>query len=253
MTAQTPLSLAGHVVLVTGGARRLGAAIARRLHAEGARILIHHRASQADASALAAELNAARSDSAATHAANLLDVTALPGVVAAAIGAFGRLDVLVNNASTFYPTPLGEITPQAFDDLVGTNLRAPLFLAQAAAAELRLRRGLVLNMIDIHAFRPLKRHPVYCAAKAGLLMLTQSLARELGPHVRVNGLAPGPVLWPEGGMDGDLQSRIVDRTALKRMGTPEDVARAALFLVRDAPYVTGQVLPIDGGRTVGGL
>jgi pteridine reductase len=253
MTAHTPLSLAGHVVLVTGGARRLGAAIARRLHAEGARILIHHRASQADASALAAEFNAARSESAATHAANLLDVAALPGVVAAAIGAFGRLDVLVNNASTFYPTPVGEITPQAFDDLVGTNLRAPLFLAQAAAAELRLRRGLVLNMIDIHAFRPLKRHPVYCAAKAGLLMLTQSLARELGPHVRVNGLAPGPVLWPEGGMDGDLQSRIVDRTALKRMGTPEDVARAALFLVRDAPYVTGQVLPIDGGRTVGGL
>jgi pteridine reductase len=253
MTAQTPLSLAGHVVLVTGGARRLGAAIARRLHAEGARILIHHRASQADAGALAAEFNAARSDSAATHAANLMDVAALPGVVAAAIGAFGRLDVLVNNASTFYPTPLGEITPQAFDDLVGTNLRAPLFLAQAAAAELRLRRGLVLNMIDIHAFRPLKRHPVYCAAKAGLLMVTQSLARELGPHVRVNGLAPGPVLWPEGEMDGDLKSRIVDRTALKRMGTPEDVARAALFLVRDAPYVTGQVLPVDGGRTVGGL
>jgi pteridine reductase len=253
MTADTPLSLAGHVVLVTGGARRLGAAIARRLHGEGARILIHHRASQADANALAAELNAARSDSAATHAANLMDVAALPGVVAAAIGAFGRLDVLVNNASTFYPTPLGEITPQAFDDLVGTNLRAPLFLAQAAAAELRLRRGLVLNMIDIHAFRPLKRHPVYCAAKAGLLMLTQSLARELGPHVRVNGLAPGPVLWPEGEMDGDLKSRIVDRTALKRMGTPEDVARAALFLVRDAPYVTGQVLPVDGGRTVGGL
>jgi pteridine reductase len=253
MTTRTPLSLAGQVVLVTGGARRLGAAIARQLHAEGARLLIHHRASQADANELAAELNAARSDSAATHAADLMEVAALPGVVAAAVGAFGRLDVLVNNASTFYPTPLGEITPQAFDDLLGTNLRAPLFLAQAAAAELRLRRGLVLNMIDIHAFRPLKRHPVYSVAKAGLVMLTQSLARELGPHVRVNGLAPGPVLWPEGEMDGDLRARIVDRTALKRMGTPEDVARAALFLVRDAPYVTGQVLPIDGGRSVGGL
>jgi pteridine reductase len=253
MSAHAPLPLAGHVVLVTGGARRLGAAIARLLHAEGARILIHHRASQADAAALAAELNATRSGSAATHAADLMDVAALPGVVAAATSAFGRLDVLVNNASTFYPTPLGEITPQAFDDLVGTNLRAPLFLAQAAAPELRLRRGLVLNMIDIHAFRPLKRHVVYCAAKAGLLMVTQSLARELGPHVRVNGIAPGPVLWPEGEMDSDLKARILDRTALKRMGTPEDVARAALFLVRDAPYVTGQVLPVDGGRTVGGL
>ena len=253
MTSETPLPLAGHVVLVTGGARRLGAAIARLLHAEGARILIHHRASAAEAAALAVELNAARAGSAVTHAADLMDVAALPGVIAAAIGAFGRLDVLVNNASTFYPTPLGEITAQAFDDLIGTNLRAPLFLAQAASHELRLRRGLVLNLVDIHAYRPLKRHPVYCAAKAGLLMLTQSLARELGPQVRVNGIAPGPVLWPEGDMDGDLKARIVDRTALKRMGTPEDVARAALFLVRDAPYVTGQVLPVDGGRTVGGL
>jgi pteridine reductase len=253
MTSTTPLPLAGQVVLITGGARRLGAAIARRLHGEGARILIHHRSSQAEATALAAEFNAARTGSAATHAADLLDVAALPAVIAAAIGAFGRLDVLLNNASTFYPTPLGEITPQAFDDLVGTNLRAPLFLAQAAAPELRLRHGLVLNMIDIHAFRPLRRHPVYCAAKAGLVMLTQSLARELGPQVRVNGIAPGPVLWPEGELDGDLKARILDRTALKRMGSPEDVARAALFFVRDAPYVTGQVLPVDGGRTVGGL
>ncbi len=253
MTSPTPLPLAGQVVLVTGGARRLGAAIARLLHAEGARLLIHHRASAAAAAALAAELNAARAGSAATHAADLMEVAALPGVVAAAISAFGRLDVLVNNASSFYPTPLGEITAAAFDDLIGTNLRAPLLLAQSAAPELRLRRGLVLNLIDIHAFRPLKRHSVYCAAKAGLLMLTQSLARELGPHVRVNGIAPGPVLWPEGEMDSDLKARILDRTALKRMGTPDDVARAALFLVRDAPYITGQVLPVDGGRTVGGL
>jgi pteridine reductase len=253
MTTSTPLPLAGQVVLVTGGARRLGAATARLLHAEGARILIHHRDSAAAARALAAELNAARRESAATHAADLMDLAALPGIVAAALGTFGRLDVLVNNASTFYPTPFGEVTPKQFDDLVGTNLRAPLFLTQAAAPELRLRRGLVLNMIDIHAFRPLKRHPVYCAAKAGLAMLTQSLARELGPHVRVNGIAPGPVLWPEGEMDSDLKARILDRTALKRMGSPEDVARVALFFVRDAPYVTGQVLPVDGGRTVGGF
>ncbi|HUO80808.1 MAG TPA: pteridine reductase [Steroidobacteraceae bacterium] len=253
MTPETPLPLAGHVVLVTGGARRLGAAIARLLHAQGARLLIHYRNSQADADALAAELNALRSASAVTHAADLMDAAALPAVVAAALGAFGRLDVLINNASTFYPTPLGEITVQAFDDLIGTNLRAPLFLAQAAAHELRLRRGLVLNLIDIHGLRPLKRHAVYSAAKAGLWMLTQSLARELGPQVRVNGIAPGPVLWPEADMDGDLKARILDRTALKRMGTPDDVAKAALFLVRDAPYVTGQVLAVDGGRTVGGL
>ncbi|MBS0376608.1 MAG: pteridine reductase [Proteobacteria bacterium] len=246
-------ALDGQVALITGGARRLGAAIARELHAAGLRVLIHHRASADEAAALAAELNAARPDSATTHAADLLDLAALPGLVAAALAAFGRLDVLVNNASTFYPTPVGEITAAAFDDLIGTNLRAPLFLTQAAAPELRLRRGLVLNLADIHAFRPLKRHPAYCAAKAGLVMLTQSLARELGPHVRVNGIAPGPVLWPEGAMDGDLQARILERTALKRMGTPADVARAALFFVRDAPYVTGQVLPVDGGRTVGGL
>ncbi|HUO96152.1 MAG TPA: pteridine reductase [Steroidobacteraceae bacterium] len=247
------LPLAGHVALVTGAGRRLGAAIARALHAEGARLVIHHRSSQGEAEALARELNDVRADSAITHAADLMDLGALPGLVAAALAAFGRLDVLVNNASTFYATPLGEITPQAFDDLIGTNLRAPLFLAQAAAPELRLRRGLVLNMVDIHAFRPLKRHPVYCAAKAGLAMLTQSLARELGPHVRVNGIAPGPVLWPDGEMDGDLKTRILDRTALKRMGTPEEVAKVALFFVRDAPYVTGQVLPVDGGRTVGGF
>jgi pteridine reductase len=253
MSPATALPLSDQTVLVTGGARRLGAAIARLLHANGANILIHHNRSRADATRLANELNAVRAGSAALHAADLLDLAALPGVIAAAIGAFGRLDVLVNNASTFYPTPLGEITARQFDDLLGTNLRAPLFLAQAAAAELRRRRGLILNMVDIHAFRPLRRHPVYCAAKAGLLMLTQSLARELGPEVRVNAIAPGPVLWPEADMDGALRARIIERTALKRMGTPDDIARAALYLVKDAPYVTGQVLPVDGGRTVGGL
>jgi pteridine reductase len=253
MNSDASLSLSGQAVLITGGARRLGAAIARRLHAAGANILIHHRASGAAAGALAAELNQVRAGSAATHAADLLDVGAMPGIVAAAVGTFGRLDVLINNASTFYPTPVGEITLAAWDDLLGTNLRAPLFLSQAAAPELRLRCGLVLNLVDIHAFRPLKRHPVYCAAKAGLVMLTQSLARELGPEIRVNAIAPGPVLWPEGDMDAKLKAEIIERTALKRIGSPDDIARAALFFVRDAPYVTGQVLPIDGGRTVGGF
>ena len=253
MTSATPASLGDRVVLITGGGRRLGAAIARLLHAEGASLMIHYRSSQAAAVALAAELNAARPGSAASQRADLQDLRALPGVVAATVAAFGRLDVLINNASTFYATPLGEIGAADFDDLIGSNLRAPLFLAQAAAAELRLRRGLVLNMADIHGFRPLKRHTVYCVAKAGLVMLTQSLARELAPQVRVNGIAPGPVLWPEGEMDHELQARIVERTALKRMGVPEDVARAALYFVRDAPYVTGQVLAVDGGRTIGGL
>jgi len=253
MTTTDRAALTGHAVLVTGGARRLGAAIARLLHAHGANLVIHHRVSREEAARLAAELNAARADSARLVDGDLLEVDSLPALVARATAAFGRLDVLVNNASSFYPTPVGEITPKAFDDLIGTNLRAPLFLAQAAAPELRLRRGLILNLADIHGFRPLKRHPVYSAAKAGLVMLTQSLARELGPEVRVNAIAPGPVLWPEGAMDAELRKRIVERTALKRMGTPEDVARAALFFVRDAPYVTGQVLPVDGGRTVGGL
>ncbi len=253
MTTATTLPLAGLAVLITGGARRVGAAIARRLHAHGASLLIHHRASRADAAALVAEFNAERPESAAAHSADLLDVATLPALVNAAIGAFGRLDVLVNNASTFYPTPLGEITLAQWDDLMGTNLRGPLFLAQAAAPELRLRRGLVLNMIDIHGLRPLKRHTVYCVAKAGLVMLTQSLARELGPSVRVNAIAPGPVMWPEGAVDPDLKARIVERTALKRIGSPDDVAKAALYFVKDAPYVTGQVLPVDGGRTVGGF
>jgi pteridine reductase len=161
--------------------------------------------------------------------------------------------VLVNNASTFYPTPIGEITLAQWDDLTGTNLRAPLFLSQAAAPALRATGGCIVNLVDIHAQRPLKRHPVYCAAKAGLWMLTQSLARELAPEVRVNGVAPGPVMWPDGPMDADVQARILERTALRRIGSPEDVAKAVLFFVTDAPYVTGQILPVDGGRTIGGF
>lgn len=253
MSTQAGGTLSGQTVLVTGAARRLGEAIARRLHQEGANLAIHYRRSGTEAQALTAQLNALRPRSAAAFACDLREVGLLPGLVAETIATFGRLDVLVNNASSFYPTPVGEITPEQFEDLVATNLRAPLFLAQAAAHELRLRRGLVLNLIDIHGIKPLKRHPVYSATKAGLLMLTQSLARELGPEVRVNGIAPGPILWPDGAMDGDLKARIIARTILKRIGSPDDIARAALFFVRDAPYVTGQVLPVDGGRTAGGL
>ena len=242
--------LEGRVALITGGARRLGAAIARRLHAGGANVAIHYRSSAAEAAALVAELRSARADSAAAFAGDLLDTDALREIVDDVHRHFGRLDVLVNNASSFYATPLGSITPEQFDDLVGTNLRAPLLLAQAAAPALRRSRGLILNMADIHGQRPLRDHAVYSAAKAGLIMLTRSLARELGPEVRVNAIAPGPVLWPEHGLSADLQAEIVGKTALGRSGSPEDVAGAAYFFAAEAPYVTGQVLAVDGGRSI---
>jgi pteridine reductase len=243
-------SLHGQVVLITGAARRVGAEIARTLHAAGANILIHHRSSAAAAIALADEFNLVRPHSAAIHAAHLSNAEAPEKLVAAALLEFGRLDILVNNASSFYPTPVGQITLPQWDDLIGSNLKAPLFLSQAAAPSLQKQRGLIINMIDIHALRPLKGHPVYSAAKAGLAMLTRALARELGPDVRVNGIAPGPVLWPEGDMDADLKREIIGKTALKRHGTPQDIARTALFLARDAPYITGQIIAVDGGRSI---
>ncbi len=237
-------------MLITGGARRVGAAIARRLHAAGADVLIHYRSSSAEAVALTAQFNALRPRSAHAYACDLLDADAPDSLVATATARFGRLDVLINNASSFYPTPVGSITTAQWDDLVGTNLKVPLFLAQAAAPALRSRRGSIINIVDIHGLRPLREHPVYCAAKAGLAMLTRSLARELGPDIRVNGIAPGPVLWPEQAMTEELRREIIDKTALKRHGSPADIARTALFLTRDAPYVTGQILAVDGGRSI---
>ena len=247
---QSAGSLAGRCVLVTGGAKRLGAAMARRFHAVGANLVVHYHRSRPAADALVAELNAARAGSAVTACADLNDVDSLPGLVVAALDAHGRLDVLLNNASTFYPTPVGTITAAQFDDLVGTNLRAPLFLSQAAAPALRASQGLILNMVDIHGRRPLRAHPVYSAAKAGLVMLTKSLARELGPEVRVNGIAPGPVLWPERDLEPTLKDEIISKTALKRSGSPDDIARTALYLATEAPYVTGQVITVDGGRSL---
>lgn len=242
--------LAGRSVLITGAAKRLGSAIARRLHAAGASIVIHYRNSTAQAQRFVAELEALRPGSTAAVSVDLLDLAQLPRLVDAALERFGRLDILVNNASSFYPTPVGTITPQQWDDLFGTNLRAPLFLTQAAVPALRETRGLVINMVDIHGERPLKAHPVYSAAKAGLVMLTRSLARELGPEIRVNGIAPGPVMWPEREMDSSLKDEIIAKTALKRSGSPEDIARTAYFFAVDAPYVTGQVLAVDGGRSI---
>jgi pteridine reductase len=243
-------SLRDQVVLITGGARRVGAEIARTLHAAGANIVIHYRSSAAAAIALADQLNLLRPRSATIHSAHLSTEDAPEKLVAAALLEFGRLDILVNNASSFYPTPIGQITVPQWDDLMGSNLKAPLFLSQAAAPSLRARHGLIINMIDIHGLRPLKAHPVYSSAKAGLAMLTRALARELGPEIRVNGIAPGPVLWPEVDMEAELKREIIDKTALKRHGTPQDIARTALFLAKDAPYITGQVIAVDGGRSI---
>jgi pteridine reductase len=247
----TSNALAQRSVLITGAARRIGAALARGFHAEGANVCIHFHRSTGEAEQLRDELNTRRDGSAICAAADLLDIDALPTLVERSIQAFGRLDVLINNASSFYPTPLGGVTGKQWDDLMGTNLRAPLFLAQAAAPALKDTNGLIINMIDIHAQRPLPHHPVYSTAKAGLVMLTRSLARELGPEVRVNGIAPGPILWPEGGIDETVKQEIIDKTLLKRSGSPPDIVRAALFFAKDAPFVTGQILAVDGGRSVG--
>lgn len=244
------LALAGRAVLVTGGARRVGAAIVRALHESGANVLIHYRSSATAARALVSELNGLRTGSAAAQYADLLDPQAADTLIGAARREFGRLDILINSASTFYPTAVGSITPAHWDDLMGSNLKAPLFLSQAAAPSLRAHGGLIINIVDIHALRPLKGYPLYSVAKAGLAMLTRSLARELGPQIRVNGIAPGPVLWPEQGMDEALKRKIVGKTALKRHGTPQDIARTAVFLATDAPYITGQIIAVDGGRSI---
>jgi len=246
-----PIRLAGRTALVTGGARRVGAAIVRALHAEGASVMIHCHRSLPEAERLAAELRSERAGSAQAAALDLLDVAALPQLVAATQERFGGLDLLVNNASSFYPTPVGEISLAAWEDLIGTNMRAPLFLSQAAAPALRASRGAVLNIVDIHGLRPLRDHIVYSAAKAGLVMLTRALARELAPEVRVNAIAPGPVLWPEAGVDEQRKAGILARTPLARAGDPADIARTVVFFAADAPFVTGQVLAVDGGRSIG--
>jgi len=246
-------SLDGRWALVTGAAKRIGAVIASTLHAAGANVAIHYNRSAADAEKLAAVLNRRRAGSAFTVAADMLDIAAVERMakeVMERIGT-GRLDVLVNNASNFYPTPIGTITLEQWDDLVGSNLKAPLFLSQALLPELRAARGVIVNIVDVHSQRPLRDHPVYGPAKAGLAMLTRSLAKDLGPDIRVNGVSPGAILWPDDGMSDALRAAIIKQTALKRTGEPEDIAATVLFLVRDAPYITGQIIAVDGGRSVG--
>lgn len=243
--------LNGKVVLVTGAARRIGAAIVTRLHQNGARVAIHYRSSANEADGLATRLNDERADSAATFAADLLDMKQLSQLIADVMDWAGRLDCLVNNASTFYPTPMGSITEAQWDDLVGSNLKAPLFLAQAAVPHLRQHGGTIVNIVDIHAQRPLRNHAVYGPAKAGLAMLTRSLAKDLAPDIRVNGVSPGAILWPEDGMSDAAQQTILRQVPLQRPGDPDDIAGCVLYLMRDADYVTGQIIVVDGGRSVG--
>lgn len=242
----------GKVILVTGGAKRVGAAICRRLHAQGAYLIVHYRSSLDEAKALSDELNRQRPESVALAQADLLDTDLLSGLIDKAIKRFGHLDVLINNASSFFPTLLQQCTMNDWDDLVGSNLQAPLFLTQAAASYLKERRGCVVNIIDIHTERPLKNYVIYNAAKGGLLALTKSLAVEMAPEVRVNGVSPGPILWPEAGewSDDAARQQIIASTLLQRCGEPDDIAKTVQFLIADAPYITGQVIAVDGGRSI---
>lgn len=243
--------MAAKTILITGGSRRVGAAIARMMHGTGANLMIHYRSSAGEARALQDELNAARPGSVALIQADLLDIAVLPSLISQTIATFGGLDALVNNASSFYPTAVGSITEKDWVDLMGTNLKAPMFLSQAAANELKRRHGCIVNITDIHADRPMKNYLVYSVAKAGLVGLTKSLARELAPEVRVNGVAPGPIIWPEDNphFDEVSRQRIVSHTMLKRAGDPSDIAHAVRFFIEDAPFVSGQILAVDGGRS----
>ena len=241
------------VALVTGAARRIGAAIARRLHADGHDLALHYRHSQAEMLALQAELESVRPGSTLALQADLAAFDRLPELVAHTLGKFGRLDLLVNNASSFYPTPIGTTTPAQWDDLFASNARAPFFLAQAAAPHLKATRGAIVNLVDIHGDQPLAGHAVYGMAKAALRMLTKGLALDLAPEVRVNAIAPGAILWPDSGKSAEAQAALLSRVPMGRIGTPDDIAAAVAWLAgADAGYVTGQVLRVDGGRGIGG-
>ena len=245
-------SLTNKTVLITGGAKRVGAAICRLLHANGANLMIHYRSSVIEARALQAELNLQRTNSVAIIQGDLLNMAALPNLVHETVKRFGKLDILINNASSYYATEIGTITDTEWHDLMGSNLKAPLFLSQAAAVELRKTHGCIINITDMHVERPKKGYTVYSVAKAGLVTLTKSLAHELSPEIRVNAVAPGPVQWPEDNPQFDevYRQRVISQTMLKRMGEPQDVAKAVKFLVADAPFITGHVLAVDGGRSL---
>jgi pteridine reductase len=240
------------IALVTGGAKRVGAAICRILHAQGANVIIHFKSSEDQAAALRDELNNIRPNSTDIAQADLLDIAQMPTLVETVILRFGRLDILVNNASTYYPTEIGQITNDNWNDLMGSNLKGPAFLTQAAANELRQHQGCIVNITDMHIYQPKKSYVVYSVAKAGLVTLTKSLAQELSPEVRVNAVAPGPVMWPESNLEFDeiYRQSVIQQTLLKRIGDPSDIAKAVKFLVYDAPFITGHVIAVDGGRSI---
>ena len=238
------------VALITGAAKRIGNTIARTLHAAGYDLALHYRRSRAEMDALCAELEAARAGSTLAIQADLAETARLPELVQSCIGRFGRLDALVNNASTFYPTPTGSASVQQWTELFASNAQAPFFLAQAAAPHLKNAQGSIVSIVDIYGERPLPNHSVYCMAKAALAMMTLALAKDLAPEIRVNAIAPGAVLWPESGKAYADQRELIERTPLRRAGTPEDVATAVLFLLRDAKFTTGQIIQVDGGRSL---
>jgi pteridine reductase len=244
-------NLANKVALITGGVKRIGATIARQLHAEGINLVLHYHHSETAAHALQAELHNQRANSVLLYQADLRHTPKLASMVRQIMEHYKRLDIVINNASAFYPTPLGKVDEKDWEDLLNTNLKAPFFLSQAAVPHLSENQGCIINIVDIHAERPMKSHPVYNITKAGLVMLTKTLARELGPKkVRVNAIAPGAILWPDNDIDDVSKQRIISNIALKRHGDPEDIAKAALFLIRDGEYITGQVITVDGGRTL---
>lgn len=247
---QNSRGLSGKLGLITGAAHRVGAQIARTLHATGMDLVLHYRSSVRGAETIKAELERERPGSVMLLQADLHDARRFPDLMAQVSAFRGRLDLLVNNASSFYPTPFDTTNEAQWDDLIGSNLKGPFFLAQSAAALLRANRGCIVNLVDIHAERPLRDHAVYSIAKAGNAMMVKALARELGPAVRVNGIAPGAILWPEQGLSEDAKAEILARTALQRTGSPEDIARTLLFLVREGDYITGQIIAVDGGRTL---
>ncbi len=246
------MSTPRRVVLITGAARRIGAAIARRLHAEGNDLALHYRGSAGDMQSLVDELEAARAGSTLALQADLAVFDRLPELVAKTVGHFGRLDALVNNASAFYPTPAGSATPAQWEELFAVNARAPFFLAQAAASHLRAARGAIVNIADIYADTPRADLAVYAASKAALLAVSRGLAVSLAPDVRVNAVSPGAILWPDGGIDADVQAGLLAQTPLGRVGEPDDIAGTVAWLLGDAAaYVTGQVIRVDGGRGIG--
>lgn len=236
--------------MITGAARRIGAELVRYMHQSGINIILHYRGSEKDATKLADKLNAQRPDSVKLLQGDLKEYAKIPNLIKQAVSLFGDIDVLINNASSFYPTALNEVNEEIWEDLVGVNLKAPLLLTQSIAPHLKKSKGCIINIVDIHADRPLKDYPVYCIAKAGMAMLTKSMARELAPEVRVNGISPGAIMWPEVQYYEGMHQEIISRTALKREGSPKDIADTALFLINHANYITGQIIAVDGGRTL---